>query len=90
MITVSRTAMTSRAKRLASLLFIVAEQCNQVALLKTVTCTKENRQFLLIEWCWLWQPSQMLNVLSQAIWHALLPQSRRVDAYSGVHPEISS
>lgn len=31
-------------------------------------------------WCWQWQPSQMLNVLSQAIWHTLLPLSRKIDA----------
>lgn len=52
---------------------------------KTATCTKENGLLLLlllllIKWCWLWQPSQMLNVSSQAIWHTLLPPSRKVDA----------
>lgn len=80
MITVTRKAITSRVKSLTSLLFIIAKLCNQTVLWNSYLYKRKWTFFLLIKCCWLWQPSQMLNVLSQAIWHTLLPPSRKVDA----------
>lgn len=56
MITGTRRAMTSRAKSLAGLFFIVAKFAIKL-LSKTAAYTKENGLvlflLLLIKWCWL-------------------------------------